>query len=466
MATQFPASPTPPAGIYACHWSPVTSSLVCECSSAAPIDSFITSFDRPYEVGMFLCLVNCLGSSEVRWDSFDNFPPSLLNYLRSTGAFSPGSSTVPEWDDIHKLSFVHNYVRLVKDPLLRQSQPMYILADAEVQSWPFAVWSGAVSRSSSAVLVFGKWLTSDVLRVQQHYSSQRRWQRLAACPEWIYHDLNIILSDWVGIWNAAAWELKDRSIEVNKENFTGNVLQRMRRLNRAMATNILLRESLLIQQNSLKEIIYLAPERYLEFRCLEQDAAEVGFISRCNQMDKALSHDLLVVQGILEQLQNLMAMIVSVEQISIGQSVARLTYMGFVFLPVSLVAAIFSITTISPRWYPVGAVSALLVTIMITLIIPRIMSAWHNRPKGLRGYESQAKSPGSVEEEERGRSPIRVTAVPLLMKGGRVPSSKRSEMIYHRRQGSEPSSVRTRASGVRANEISAPMIAENSLGWN
>lgn len=284
--------------------------------------------------------MNYPGSFQAFENSFHNFPPFLSNYLRSIGAFSPGSSTVPEWDDIQNLVFVHNYVRLVKDPLCQQGRPMYMLGDAEVQSWPFAVWSGAVSSHAheSTVIVFGRWSALDISRVQQHYSSKRRWDRLAACHEWIYHDLNTILSDWVGIWNAAAWELRDRSIEVNQENFTGNVLQRMRRLNRAMATNILLRESLLIQQNSLKEIIVLAPQRYFEFRSLEQDAAEVGFISRCSQMDKALSHDLLVVQGMLEQLENLMAMIVSIEQISTGQSVARLTSLGFFFLPVSLVA--------------------------------------------------------------------------------------------------------------------------------
>jgi hypothetical protein len=274
----------------------------------------------------------------VIWNSAEGFPTSLIKYLGSVGALSPGSSTVPMWNEDCKLSFVHSYVRLVKEAHHRKHQPMYPLVDSEVQSHPFAVWSGGTLGDRKVIMVFGKWSAADVLQLSQHYSHRRRWERLVACHEWIYHDLLTVLSDWTSIWNAAAGELRDRSSEVNQETFTGNVLQRMRRLNRAMATNILLRESLLIQQSSLKEIIALAPERYVEFRGLEEDAAEISFASRCNQVDRTLSHDLAVVQGILEQLQNLMAMIISVEQISTGQSVARLTYLGFVFLPLSFVA--------------------------------------------------------------------------------------------------------------------------------
>jgi hypothetical protein len=44
---------------------------------------------------------------------------------------------------------------------------MYMLGDAEVQSWPFAVWSGAVSSRAhdSTVIVFGRWSALDISRV-------------------------------------------------------------------------------------------------------------------------------------------------------------------------------------------------------------------------------------------------------------------------------------------------------------
>lgn len=364
------------------------------------------------------------------WNNTKGFPPSLITYLGSVGAFSPGSSTVPVWSEDCKLSFVDSYVRLVKKAHHKKQQPMYPLGSSEIQSHPFAVWTGGTSGGREVIMVFGKWSAADVLRLSQHYSLRRRWERLVACHEWIYHDLFTVLSDWVNIRNAAARELRDRSIEVNQETFTGNVLQRMRRLNRAMATNILLRESLLIQQSSLKEIIALASERYTEFRGLGEDAAEISFISRCIQVDKTLSHDLSVIQGILEQLQNLMTMIISVEQISTGQSVARLTYLGFVFLPLSFVAAIFGITTFtaSPKWYPVGAVSALLVTIIVALCTPYLLSAWSSKSATLGGYLSRAKEPEYLDVAERGRSLSRVA------------SSRGSEILYTRRDGSWPRS--------------------------
>ncbi|PMD42306.1 hypothetical protein L207DRAFT_580972 [Hyaloscypha variabilis F] len=190
-------------------------------------------------------------------------------------------------------------------------------------------------------MVFGKWSTQDAALVSKHYSSgaSKRWDRLIVAPEWIFHDLNSIFGDWNHIWRLSARVLRDRSLEVNDESFTGNVLQRMRRQNRAMATNIWLRECLLIQQSSVKEIISYGPGQYSEFDSLTKDFAETSFMNRCSQVEKSIAHDLLIAHGILEQLQNLMTMIISIEQISSGQSVARLGFLGFVFLPLSFVAA-------------------------------------------------------------------------------------------------------------------------------
>lgn len=256
----------------------------------------------------------------------------------------------------HGLSFVQNYVRLLDDSNrhssrnsrnLKKAAALYHLDRNEIYSWPLAVWSnGRLEEDNNSsrvpiIMVFGKWSTQDVALVHQHYGAgaRERWSRLAAAPEWIFHDLNSIFGHWNRIWRLAARELRNRSLEVNDENFTGNVLQRMRRLNRAMATNILLRECLLIQEQSMKEITSYASEQYINFDSLAKDSAQTSFTCRCLQVEKSIAHDLLIVHGILEQLQNLMTMIISIEQISSGQSVARLGFLGFVFLPLSFVAA-------------------------------------------------------------------------------------------------------------------------------
>jgi hypothetical protein len=92
-----------------------------------------------------------------------------------------------------------------------------------------------------------------------------------------------------------------------------------------------------------------------------------------------------------------------------------------------------------------------LFTIIVAFPMPHIISAWHNGPKSLRGYVSKVESTLDVEDQERGR--------PM----SRAVSSRRSEMMYKSRQGSEPGSCRA---GGKTPEISAPMMAENSLGWN
>lgn len=219
-------------------------------------------------------------------------------------------------------------------------------------------------------MVFGKWTIEDVSLVCDHYgdTTGERWNRLSSSPEWIYHDLHSIFSCWSSIWALSTAELRHRSLEVNNENFTGNVLKRMRRLNRAMATHILLRECLLIQQSFIKEVKALGARQYegvdehilqnrfsshpvpddediLQERFMSRRRVQVDveilqdrFLSRCVQVEKLMVHDLLVVQGILEQLQNLMTMIISIEQISSSKSVAMLGYLGFIFLPLSFAA--------------------------------------------------------------------------------------------------------------------------------
>jgi hypothetical protein len=290
-------------------------------------------------------VVHAPGDTFTMHNSFGPFPPSLIHYINSKSAFSAGSSTVPQWDSESGLSFVHRYVRMKSQETKSEGDdvvPMYPLLDQEIYSKSCAAWTGAIFdvgyKKIPMILVFGELSVSDIFQIEAHYRSLKRRNRLLACPEWFYLDLLSSSSHWRNIWGLAVDELGERSTEVNRGHWSGSILQRMRRLNRAMATNLMLRESLHIESNSIKEVCERAADTYASFQGLGKDGFQVAFISRCQQARKSIEHDLLVAQGILEQLQNLMAMVVSLEQISQGEAVGRLGVLAFIFIPISWVA--------------------------------------------------------------------------------------------------------------------------------
>ena len=142
--------------------------------------------------------MNSAGNKSALRNDFENFPPSLLSYLRSSTALTPGSSTVPEWDVNNGLSFVQNYIRLAdkRNGLSRRSReddasPLYYLASKRIISWPLAVCANTCipakdgKPSIPVIMAFGHWEDADVELMEQHYSSatQDRWTRLSLSPE-------------------------------------------------------------------------------------------------------------------------------------------------------------------------------------------------------------------------------------------------------------------------------------------
>jgi hypothetical protein len=292
-------------------------------------------------------LENSIGVADVLNREFSNFPRSIISYLKSSASFAPGSSLAPEWREAKGISFLENYLCISDQPRDAGSDdefPGYHLGSKMIRSMPLAVWTGGrvgtPERGVPIEVVIGHWERPDIERFASHYQGQdtRRSQRLLECHEWIYHDLFSTFMDWNGIWDCVRCRLEDLDHEVHDQLGTSNILGRMRNLNKAVATNIMLREALAVQKNSLDTFMEFVTQNKDSFRSV----SNVEFLKRGKELLKALEHYKALANGNQEQLQNLVSMMVAMEQISQGQSVGRLNLLAFTFLPLSFIAVSIS----------------------------------------------------------------------------------------------------------------------------
>ncbi|KAK0672117.1 hypothetical protein QBC41DRAFT_344027 [Cercophora samala] len=79
----------------------------------------------------------------------------------------------------------------------------------------------------------------------------------------------------------------------------------------------------------------------------------------------------------LEQLRNLLSLRFNLETMEQTQTVARLTVLAFLFLPLSFVATIFGMTTLetSVVWYPAAAFPLLVFTIVVVYVTDRLIKS-------------------------------------------------------------------------------------------
>ena len=253
---------------------------------------------------------------------------------------------MPEWRSVGEvpasgLSFVDNYLHMTQaagGSTTEAGARGYTLGSSRIRSMPLAVWTGGKIAEIPIIMVMGKWDIADVMKFIRHCEGDcgggNRYQRLKECPQWIFHDLCSTFTDWNEIWDAVQMHMEDLDQEVHELLGTSDVLGRVRRINKATAANIMLRESLAMQEKSLQAVDRLTKRHWSE----APSEVQIQFGERCNEILTSLEHHSVLAKGNLEQLQNLLSMMVSLEQIAQGNSVARLNILAFTFLPLSFIA--------------------------------------------------------------------------------------------------------------------------------
>jgi hypothetical protein len=206
---------------------------------------------------------------------FPSFPKALLSYIGTLTAFGRGTALMLEWRNreipASGLSFVDNYLHMTQAAGVFTTEAGargYTLGSSRIRSMPLAVWTGGGVAEIPIVVVMGHWDIVDVMKFVRHCEGDcgggNRYQRLKECPQWIFHDLCSTFTDWNEIWDAVQMHMEDLDQEVHELLGTSGVLGRVRRINKATAANIMLRESLAMQEKSLQAADRLTKRHWSE----------------------------------------------------------------------------------------------------------------------------------------------------------------------------------------------------------
>ncbi|EAW20750.1 uncharacterized protein NFIA_112740 [Aspergillus fischeri NRRL 181] len=265
--------------------------------------------------------------------SFPNFPGASLDLLEATNR--EAQSTLPTLDE------------------MKTAQSLSV-------------------NGQTVTIIVGNPLIPDLINVlERHYTenSWARWQRLERNILWIVPDLLYLFTNW----NAVIVAMKAHLYSAESSGMEGilPVTIQTRFLHQQMQTAIEIREVLRIHQAIANHVIKLN----------SIGPADKDLDDRLELIKGQMDHNASTIDTVKEQLQNLIQLAFNLEAVSQGQSVARLSALAFIFIPLSYVASVFAIPglAIDALWYPASAVPLLVFTIIVAAIIGKFVNFWERR---------------------------------------------------------------------------------------
>ncbi|KAL7790670.1 hypothetical protein V8C43DRAFT_306447 [Trichoderma afarasin] len=304
-------------------------------------------------------------------NAFPSFPMHLLHGVN--GGLS--LTMLPAFDDDNiDLCYIMDNIDITDTPERTYSRGSMRLGLWEAQRMPIAAWVkglGAFPQfpQRAVTMVFGQ---SPIISVSDrlfgHYDSidLRRWKRLNECPYWIYLDSFFVFTNWDSTIEVVRFHLESKELDMFSFDPQSPIFHQTRELHRDASTTLALQECIRMHRASLKSFCLglgrmpLSESLKIIQRRLEDVAELLEFYqSTC--------------VTVLEQQRNLLNMTFNLETISQSQSVMRLNGLAFVFLPLSFIASIFGMTTITTPavWYIPVALPTLIVTVGAVFIIDR-----------------------------------------------------------------------------------------------
>ncbi|KAI1323709.1 hypothetical protein F5Y16DRAFT_382933 [Xylariaceae sp. FL0255] len=241
---------------------------------------------------------------------------------------------------------------------------------------PLATWikqSGAFPSDPErpVIILFGGDQTETLTKkIVDHYlfNNSYRWERLHACLPWIFIDTFNILTNWDSILQRARLDLEDKEHDMFDRESTNSIFQQTFDLHRDASITLALQEGLRMHQAALKRFKHGLTLSYP--LSIEMKA---GFETRMDYIAELLNFYGSTCDTIMQQQKNLLSLAFNLETVIQSQAVARLNILAMIFLPISFIASIFGITTITVPafWYPVAALPTLLITCAIAFMLSR-----------------------------------------------------------------------------------------------
>ncbi|KAL5317872.1 hypothetical protein ACEPPN_014972 [Leptodophora sp. 'Broadleaf-Isolate-01'] len=240
-------------------------------------------------------------------------------------------------------------------------------------------------------------------RLSQYYSEDQlyRFRRLRELPHWIFADL-FSFTQWDRVWSATFTHINRLRDEVYGDKVALPILEQTRALHKFKEAIINQKECLRVHvaftdayQNSLSQ---------LKDRLLGGDKSQLASLNRLIQKMDAikahLKHHQLSSERHLRSMEDLLNIAFNLETVAQGLQFKRLNYLAVVFLPLSLVAAVFGMnnTGLQPAVYPRYAFPVLLGTIVLGFTSGKVISWCEKRwARGARALEAKL-----LDEESSG----------------------------------------------------------------
>ncbi|KAH8588870.1 hypothetical protein B0O99DRAFT_693028 [Bisporella sp. PMI_857] len=326
-------------------------------------------------------------------EAIPTFPSETLLHLSETSA----TTMLPLIDiEIGEMSCIMEHINVGTEGI-EYSPRGFSIGLNKAHCLPLVVWTfknGLPTHGYRPLVVVISASTGNISsKISSHYmqTHHERWDRLDDNQTWIYLDLYFLFTRWDRVWGAIKQNLSIRIEEVHGRRQAVSIIEQTRQLHRDNNVMISLREHLRIHKASLYVVLqrtdnWSDPGGPPEARVLH---------TRLDDAFQLLEYYDVTATSLLEQQQNLLSLAFNLETVVQGQAVARLNALAFVFLPLSLVASIFGITTFSapPKWYPVAAIPVLIITVVIAWIANKFLESGSPQSSA-----RQAPMPHNVEK--------------------------------------------------------------------
>ncbi|KAL6693022.1 hypothetical protein J3F84DRAFT_82650 [Trichoderma pleuroticola] len=213
-------------------------------------------------------------------------------------------------------------------------------------------------------------------RLFRHYDSVdlRRWKRLNECPHWIYLDNFFVFTNWDSTLEAVRFHLESKERDMFDLGAHSPILHQTLELHWDASTTLVLQECIRMHRASLKAF-------ELVLGRLPQPTSLFSIQRRLEDVAELLEFYQSTCVTVLEQQRNLLNMRFNLETIGQSQTVMRLNALAFIFLPLSFIASIFGMTTITTPavWYIAVALPTLMATVGAVFIINRVTDYLQSR---------------------------------------------------------------------------------------
>ncbi|ETS74792.1 hypothetical protein PFICI_13276 [Pestalotiopsis fici W106-1] len=383
-----------------------------------------------------------------------NLPPPTYHQM---GSQKSAATSLPTMDlGGSETSFVVNFIDMVELKQLSQTRRKVMCLDDSRAAKPVRVfyWAceagGINSHPDRPIIVVcvetrdpGLGLEHRLEKELENHLlfNQRRWDRLEQSLHWIAVDLFFIYNRWDEVLGAITDTVANTDILVYLRSLPTMILARS--IHRNIGTLIELSEYIYLHE-AVSQQIKDAVGRSANQKAKEQEGNQAPrhLEKRLGEIELHLQHVKSTTEIMQKQLENLLALAFNTETIEQGRTVARLTGLAFVFVPLSFVAGLFGMTTNNWKiiWYTPAAVASLIITVLAAFFSHQAIDLWDRyHHEANHSKLSRLLRANTLDfDKEAARSSVKQSTREAMIRSVKQKLSRKSNVLLQRPEAHPP----------------------------